>query len=386
MDHLNHATQQLEHAFQRCSDYANENRRVVVIGGVVAVAISGLLFRRRDSYQKKPSTSQLSGGSIDKRRIKNEMDAYSQSYGQEAGEGIKDRSKTTELVNTFYNLVTDIYEWGWGQSFHFSPLLPGKNAAASEAAHEARLAALLRLQPGMKCLDVGCGVGGPMRTIASTSGANVTGITINDYQVQRATYHNAKLRLQSLCQAVEGNFLEMPFAHETYDAAYAIEATCHANKLEQVYGEVFRVLKPGAFFASYEWVSTKEYDANNPQHVKIIDEINYGNGLPEMRTYTEAEQAGKNVGFNLVISEDIATASPVCGPWYNRLQRIPKGWNQAMVNGMSAIGLCPKGVKEVHDMLINVATSLEAGGETGIFSPMHLLLFQKPLQPTNGKK
>ena len=62
------------------------------------------------------------------------------------GEGILDRNKTTDLVNTFYNLVTDIYEWGWGQSFHFSPLLPGKNAAQSEAAHEARLAALLRLQ------------------------------------------------------------------------------------------------------------------------------------------------------------------------------------------------------------------------------------------------
>lgn len=27
---------------------------------------------------------------------------------------------------------------------------------------------------------------------------------------------------------------------------------------------------------------------------------------------------------------------------------------------------------------INVATSLVAGGETGIFTPMHLLVFQKP--------
>ena len=34
-------------------------------------------------------------------------------------------SVVAELVDTFYNLVTDIYEWGWGQSFHFSPLLPG---------------------------------------------------------------------------------------------------------------------------------------------------------------------------------------------------------------------------------------------------------------------
>ena len=42
----------------------------------------------------------------------------------------------------------DIYEWGWGTSFHFSPLLPGKSIPASEAAHEARIAALLGLKVG----------------------------------------------------------------------------------------------------------------------------------------------------------------------------------------------------------------------------------------------
>ena len=45
----------------------------------------------------------------------------------------------------------------------------------SEGAHEARLAAILQLAPGKKCLDVGCGVGGPMRTIGPTSGAHITG-------------------------------------------------------------------------------------------------------------------------------------------------------------------------------------------------------------------
>ena len=51
-------------------------------------------------------------------------------------------------------------------------------------------------------------------------------------------------------------------------------------QLKEVYGEVFRVLKPGAKFASYEWVSTAQYDPNNAEHVRIIDEINFGNGLP----------------------------------------------------------------------------------------------------------
>lgn len=47
-----------------------------------------------------------------------------------------------------------------------------------------------------------------------------------------------------------------------------------------MYGEIYRVLKPGSYFASYEWVSTKKYDPDNKDHVRIIDEINYGNGLP----------------------------------------------------------------------------------------------------------
>ena len=51
-------------------------------------------------------------------------------------------------------------------------------------------------------------------------------------------------------------------------------------QLSEVYAEIYRVLKPGAIFASYEWVSTAKYDASNKDHVRIIDEINFGNGLP----------------------------------------------------------------------------------------------------------
>lgn len=247
--------------------YSRDHQGIVLSATAVAILGSLLIVGSSGKDKRKPGTRELGGGSIEKANIKREYDDYSKAYGKEAGDGILDRTKTTELVNTFYNLVTDIYEWGWGQSFHFSPLLPGKTPAASEAAHEGRLAALLRLQPGMKCLDVGCGVGGPMRTIASTSGAEVTGITINDYQVQRATYHNEKVgRLHilitayalapsvltilfdivmllqhgvaSLCQAVEGNFLSMPFAEASFDGAYAIEATCHADKVSTYFSRL----------------------------------------------------------------------------------------------------------------------------------------------------
>ena len=193
MGRVEQAQDALQEAFDTAVNYSRDQPGIVFGGAAVALIGSLFIFSGNKKHKRKPGARDIGGGSIQKANIKREYDDYYQAYGQEAGDGILDRTRTTELVNTFYNLVTDIYEWGWGQSFHFSPLLPGKTPAASEAAHESRLAAVLRLQPGQKCLDVGCGVGGPMRTIASTSGAKVTGITINDYQVQRATYHNEKV-------------------------------------------------------------------------------------------------------------------------------------------------------------------------------------------------
>ncbi|VFQ80607.1 unnamed protein product [Cuscuta campestris] len=40
---------------------------------------------------------------------------------------IETADKVPHFVDTFYNLVTDIYEWGWGQSFHFSTSIQGKS-------------------------------------------------------------------------------------------------------------------------------------------------------------------------------------------------------------------------------------------------------------------
>jgi hypothetical protein len=47
--------------------------------------------------------------------------------------------------------------------------------------------------------------------------------------VDRATHHNQKLGVAPLADVVRGNFCELPFPPNTFDAAYAIEATCHGK-------------------------------------------------------------------------------------------------------------------------------------------------------------
>lgn len=141
------------------------------------------------------ASSRLTGGSIAKRDVAAAFDAYTAEKG---ATGTASRPTST-VVDSFYSMVSDLYEMGWGTSFHFSPPLPSKSAAAAEAAHEARLGAILAAGPGHTLLDVGCGIGGPMRVVAATTGANVTGITINEHQVKRAAVHNDKVRRFGVC-------------------------------------------------------------------------------------------------------------------------------------------------------------------------------------------
>ena len=90
------------------------------------------------------------------------------------------------LVNSYYDLATDFYEFGWGRSFHFAPRRRGESFKASQLRHQHFLADRLSLKPGMQILDVGCGVGGPMGNLARHTGASFVGINNNAYQIKRA--------------------------------------------------------------------------------------------------------------------------------------------------------------------------------------------------------
>lgn len=59
----------------------------------------------------------------------------------------------------------------------------------------------------MKVLDVGCGVGGPAREMVKFTSCHVTGLNINQYQVQRATHYAAKEGLSHKLDFVQGDFM-----------------------------------------------------------------------------------------------------------------------------------------------------------------------------------
>jgi hypothetical protein len=80
---------------------------------------------------------------------------------------------------------------GWGQSFHFATKYKGESFEASIARHEYYLAARIGIKKGDTVLDVGCGVGGPLRNIARFTGAKVIGLNNNESVPMHTRMHSS---------------------------------------------------------------------------------------------------------------------------------------------------------------------------------------------------
>lgn len=123
---------------------------------------------------------------------------------------------------------------------------------------------LLRLEPGQRCLDVGCGLGEDARSIAGATGASVFGI---DLSARMA------LEARSRCHGERGPTFAvadgacLPLHDASFDAAWIKRVLMHLPDAGPVIRELRRVVRPGG------WVVAVEPDSE----VLLLD-----SGLPEV--------------------------------------------------------------------------------------------------------
>ena len=110
----------------------------------------------------------------------------------------------------------------------------------------------LRLKPGQRLLDIGCGWGGLVMHAAQHYGVHATGITLSGPQVILANERILAAGLMGRCQVEPWDYRDLA-EPESYDALVSVGMFEHvgAAVLPDYFARAWRLLKPGGVFLNH---------------------------------------------------------------------------------------------------------------------------------------
>jgi len=121
----------------------------------------------------------------------------------------------------------------------------GREATAELGAH-------LGLQQEHRVLDVGSGLGGASRQLATIYKCQITGIDLTEEYCRVATELASRVGLSDYVRYEQANALEMPFTDNSFDTAYTQHVAMNIADKAGLYREIARVLKPRGRFGIYD--------------------------------------------------------------------------------------------------------------------------------------
>ena len=164
-----------------------------------------------------------------------------------------DGAEKVGLEQYYSEAGPDYGAWSRHFNMHFGWYRWGMNPFRREAMLEQMNAEVLRrLQidsaQGACVADLGCGLGATMRAIANRrADVRLTGVTLVPWQVKQTRALNEAVGVSERVRLVLGDYEKSGLEAGSFDAAYALESSCHAHGAEKsrFLRETHRLLKPG---------------------------------------------------------------------------------------------------------------------------------------------
>jgi sterol 24-C-methyltransferase len=207
----------------------------------------------------------------------------------------------------YYSVLNYLCAIGQVEKMYIPPAIDlSANLLVNQDLFEQRMAKDLKLQPGQKALDIGCGRGRIANHIARLTGAQIIGMNIDDSQLESARRFSRAKGMSEQCIFQKGDLNDIPFSFEdaSFDAIYHVQVFSLCKDLLKLFKDMHRMLKPGGRFACLDWVHLDKYDANNPEHAELMRRIKPligAIGTPSIQKYTGLLE---EAGFKILVNEN----------------------------------------------------------------------------------
>ena len=116
---------------------------------------------------------------------------------------------------------------------------------------------LAKIEAADRVLDIGSGLGGSARLLASTTGCRVDCIEMSSDYCAGAVLLNRLTGLEDRIDVHQGSALDMPFSDDSFDVVWMQNVGMNIEDKETLYSEISRVLKPGGRYAFQEMAAGK---------------------------------------------------------------------------------------------------------------------------------
>ena len=162
--------------------------------------------------------------------------------------------RDSAAVTHHYNVSNQFYSLWLDRNMVYSCALFGTPDESLDAAQERKLDYIcrkLRLQPGERFLDIGCGWGGLIMHAAREYGAEALGITLSQPQADVANERAREAGLQDRCRAEVVDYRELKGSGFDKLASIGMVEHVGEERLHEYFGAAFELLKPGGVFLNH---------------------------------------------------------------------------------------------------------------------------------------
>lgn len=191
------------------------------------------------------------------------------------------------------------------------------------------MAEFAKIPAGAKVLDIGCGVGGPARTLTDEFSCEVIGVDVTPQFIDAAIKLSELVGMGDKMQFLVGNATkQLSFESKTFDYVWLQHVTMNIEDKQNLFYEIKRLLKDTGKLVFYEVIKGNDQELDFPVLWSPSQELSF---LINEKAYKSLLQ---NAGLVEEVFED---RSDFAQNWFQKLLKDPANSSSKRENVLKAL-------------------------------------------------